>query len=524
LFWRQSYLIGAHGLAASALIVVLPIVVVLVLLGVLRRPAWMAALCGLGATLLVILFGYGMPLRIAFGAMSYGAVFGLLPVSWIVAGAILLYRTTEYTGKFAVIRRSIASLTKDAPMQALLIAFGFAAFLEGAAGFGTPVAIAAAMLTGLGFSPMRASAICLLANTAPVAFGSIGIPLVTLAGTTGLPLNHLSASVGALCAPLALLMPAYMLAAVGGRRVLRSAWVPALTVGAVFAIVQYGVAAYIGPQLADIAAAMVAMAALFLLCRRRTEGSAAFAAGEAFRGADLASAAVLPRDEEALTTSAVLSAWMPYGLLVLFILLWACRPLQHLLDRATVSFTWPWLHDRVLRVYPITASPQPYHAVFVLNILSAAGTACVAAWLSTAVACRLSVREVFGIVRAVCGQLLLPVTTIMIVMAMAFLMNYSGATATLGLALANTGRAFPFFSAMLGWLGVFLTGSDTSANALFGNLQVVTATRLHLDPVLMAAGMQTVEQSKLFRTMLKHSVLLAAVVGGIVLLYVRLGR
>jgi L-lactate transport len=543
--WEQGYLLFGRGVAVSSAIAALPILAVLLLLGVFRRAAWIAGTVGLIVALLVAVTCYRMPLTLAVSSAGYGAAFGLFPISWIVLWALVLFRITTETGQFDLIRGSIGRLTKDAPLQALLIAFAFGAFIEGAAGFGTPVAIAAAMLTGLGFSPFRASAICLLANTAPVAFGSIGIPVITLAGITGLPLDQLSAWVGRICTPIALIIPAYLIFAVGGMVALRSAWMPALVAGGVFAVVQLVVSNMLGPQLTDILASLAAIAALFILCRIGAVKTMSVANENLFRGAEIA-APHIPTD--ASSEHPVLRAWMPYALLVLFVLLWGVKPIQVALNSPSLSFPWPMLHDRVIRTAPISATPQPYHAVFMLNWLAASGTSCMMAAVCSALFLRVSGKQFLGIVLHVLRQIRIPTATVTSVLAMAFLMNYSGAAATLGLAFAASGALFPFFSAMLGWLGVFLTGSDTSANALFGNLQVVTASRLGISPVLMAAansvggtmgkmislqtiavaaaatGMSVSEQAKLFRFTLKHSILLAAIAGLVTMLFAYKGH
>ncbi|WP_419803685.1 L-lactate permease [Terriglobus sp.] len=542
--WQQTYTLFGQGTAVSATIAALPVLTVLLLLGVLRKPAWLAGLWGLGISLLVALTCYRMPAVLAFSAAAYGVAFGLFPICWIVFWAIALFRITTVTGKFALIRALIGQLTQDAPSQALLIAFAFGAFIEGAAGFGTPVAIAAAMMAGLGFSPFRAAAICLLANTAPVAFGSIGTPLLTLSATTGLPLLKLSAAVAAICAPVALIVPAYMVLAMGGWRMLRFAIVPCVVTGVVFGGTQFVVGTYVGPALTDILASIFAMLALFLLCRFRPTTGVPPELEAAFRGErDAIAPAADGTDLLQLSVSDVVTAWMPYAFLVVFVLLWSVKPVQHLLAAGTFNVTWPMLHDQVFRMAPVVAQKQPYHAPFVLNLLAASGTSCMGATICSALFLRVSLRTFGQVLAATAKQLMLPVTTVVSVLGMAFLMNYSGATATLGLAFAASGALFPFFSAILGWIGVFLTGSDTSANALFGSLQVVTAERLGLSPVLMAAanssggvvgkmislqtivvaaaatGMDNDNQSKLFRLMLKHSVLLAAVVGCLALLY-----
>ena len=532
--WQHHYLPLA-GLALSASAAAAPVFVLVLLLGILRKPAWLAASLGLGAAILTALLVYRMPIVPLVAAIGYGAAFGLFPIGWIVFNAILLYNITIATGQFAVLKASIGSLTQDRRLQALLIAFAFGAFLEGAAGFGTPVAVAAAMLTGLGFTPFYAAAICLLANTAPVAFGSIGIPLTTLAAITSLPLGRLSAGVGRICAPVSLFIPGYLVMVMGGWRALRGVWPAAAVCGIAFAGTQFAVSNFIGPELTDILASLAAIVGLVILFRVWKPTDTFRMAGE---GAAVA--------HEPYTARQALLAWAPYGLLVLFVLLWGYQPAQRWLQKATLVIPWPGLHNAIQRVPPVTARPVPYPALYTLNWLAASGTACLFAALASAALLRMRVGALLGVIASTFRQLRKAEFTLACVLGLAFLMNYSGATATLGLAFAATGAAFPFFSALLGWLGVFLTGSDTSANALFGYLQVVSAGRLGMNPVLMAAsnssggvmgkmisltsvavasaasGMRGREESKLFQFTLGHSVFLASVIGAIVMGYVYL--
>lgn len=392
------------------------------------------------------------------------------------------------------------------------------------------------MLTGLGFPALYAATICLLANTAPVAFGAIGIPVITLAGITGLPLAKLSADVGRICAPISFLIPTYLIGTMAGMGAIREVWPALLVCGGTFAAGQFLISNYIGPQLTDILSAIATMAALMLLLQFwRPRG----AAGEQeMRGAG--SFPYSKRD--------VLRAWMPYVLLVVFVLAWGYKPIQTLLDKASFAFAWPGLHKQIVRMPPVVLKPAPYLAMYSVNWLSAAGTSCLLACLGAALVLRMSAAQFGRVLLLVAKQLFVPTATVSLVLAMAFVMNYCGATGTLGLAFAATGAAFPFFSALLGWLGVFLTGSDTSANALFGSLQVVTAGRLGFSPTLIAAansaggvmgkmislqtvtvaaaatGLSNQEQAKLYRAMLRHSVLLASVVGLEVLCYAYLAR
>jgi L-lactate transport len=535
--WPQPYLPVADNLVASAVVAALPVFVLLYLLGVRRTPAWIASLAGLGSAALTALFAYRMPPGTLVSAVAYGAAFGLFPIGWIVFTAILLYRLTVETGKFEVLKDSIGNLTTDRRLQALLIAFAFGAFLEGAAGFGSPVAVAAAMLAGLGFSPFYAAAICLLANTAPVAFGSIGIPVVTLAGVTGLPLDRISAGVGRICAPVSLFIPAYLIAVMGGWGALRGVLPAAALCGFSFAATQFLISNFVGPQLTDILSSLAAIGSLvvfFLVWKPKDKFE--FKSGEG--------ASQVPRSRG---TGEVVMAWMPYALLVLCVLLWGHEPVRNAFNTQTVMFPWPWLHNTIARVPPVVARSAPYAARFTFNWLSASGTSCLVAVLLSAMLLRISPRRFAGVVAATARQLFYPLVTIAAVLALAFLMNYSGATGTLGLAFAATGVLFPFFSALLGWVGVFLTGSDTSANALFGNLQVITAQRLGLSPVLMAsansaggvmgkmislqsiavacaaAGLGREHESRLFRFTLRHSLILASVIGLIALFYAYVG-
>ncbi|HEX3879050.1 MAG TPA: lactate permease LctP family transporter, partial [Bryobacteraceae bacterium] len=450
--WQQTYAPIAGSLPLSAVIAAAPIAVLLLLLAVAKRPAWLASLAGLATAAIVASAAYGMPADRLFASITYGAAFGLFPIGWVVFTAILLYRITVESGKFEILKNSIASLTSDQRLQALLIAFAFGAFIEGAAGFGTPVAVAGAMLAGLGFTPFYAAAICLLANTAPVAFGSIAIPITTLALTTGLPVDRLSAGVGRICAPVSLFVPAYLILVMSGWKGLRAVFPAAAVCGVAFAGTQFFISNFVGPQLTDILASMAAMGALVALIRVWRPEAAS---------------------HNARPAREIVMAWTPYILLVIFVLTWG--ELQAQLNKTNIAIAWPMLHNTILRMPPAVAAPAPYAAVYTFGWLSASGTACLIAAIFSAVAVGLKPRQFVNVVGATARQLGKAELTLAAVLGLAFLMNYSGSTATLGLAFAATGAMFPFFSALLGWLGVFLTGSDTSANALFGTLQVVTA-------------------------------------------------
>ncbi|TAJ94199.1 MAG: L-lactate permease [Gammaproteobacteria bacterium] len=531
--WQHDYLPIADNLALSALAAAIPIFILLLLIGVLRKPAWIAALSGLAAAAVVAIGIYDMPASLAGNSIAYGALFGLFPIGWIVYWAIVLYRLTVETGQFEIIKDSVGGLTPDRRLQALLIAFALGAFIEGAAGFGTPVAVAAAMLAGLGFSPFYAAGICLLANTAPVAFGSIGIPIVTLAGLTGLPEMELSAWAGRLCAPISVFIPAYLILVMGGPRALRGVLPAAVVCGVTFASLQFLVSNYIGPQITDIIASLGAIASLVVLFKLWQPADTFHLPGET-------TGTLVLKTHDFKTT---LLAWSPYAFLVVFVLLWGSPWTKPMLDTVTLPIPWPGLHNQIERVAPVVAGPTPYAAIFSFNWLSASGTACMLATVVAAFILRVSPLRYLRLLGSVAGQLFFSLLTIAAVLALAYLMNYSGATVTLGLAFAATGALFPFFSALLGWLGVFLTGSDTSSNALFGNLQVVTATRLGFDPAIMAAansaggvmgkmislqsiavavaatGMARAEEGMLFRFTFRHSVFLACVLGLLATLY-----
>ena len=456
-----------------------------------------------------------------------GAAFGLWPIGWVVFTAVLLYNVTLESGKFELLKDSIAHLADDKRLQVLLIAFAFGAFVEGAAGFGTPVAVAATMLVGLGFSPFYAAGICLLANTAPVAFGSLAIPITTLAVTTGLPVDRLSAGVGRICAPVSLFIPAYLILVMSGWKGLKAVLPATAVCGVAFAATQFLVSNFVNPQLTDILASLAAMGAVVLLTRF-------------WRPGDIP---VITRGKLAHRTPHLLQAWGPYMLLVVFVLLWGYRPLQNWLNAQNILVNWPGLHNLVQRMPPVVAKPSPYGAVYNFSWLSASGTACLFATLLGFLVAGMTPARFAKTVAHTARQMALAELTLAAVLGVAYVMNYSGATATLGLAFAATGVLFPFFSALLGWVGVFLTGSDTSANALFGTLQMVTANRLHMNPVLMAAAnsaggvmgkmisltsiavaaavtnMKREDESLLFRFTIKHSVLLACTIGLVVMFY-----
>jgi lactate permease len=546
--WQHNYEPVMSSLGLSALVAAVPIAVLFVMLGILRKPAWMAAVAALLSALVVSLGVYGMPAKLAIASALYGAAFGLFPIAWIVFASILLYRLAVDTGKFEIIKESVGGLTTDRRLQAMFIAFSFGAFIEGAAGFGAPVAVSGAMLAGLGFSPFYAAGICLLANTAPVAFGSIGIPVTTLANVTGLPVNALSAMVGRLCAMISILIPGYLIVVMTGWKRALEVLPAIIACGVSFAGMQFYVSNYMGPELTDIMSSLTCIIVMVGVLKFWKPKSILRLEGD--------TPATLEKHK--YTGGQVFTAWLPYLLLVIFVLAWGEPAVKLQLNRFTNSLMpdflprnpnglngilVPGLHNMIVRIPPVTAAPAPYAASFEFNWLSAAGTACLFAALATCLFLRIRPKQFVDAYVATFKQLGKPMVTIASMLALAYVMNYSGMTSTLGLALAASGVAFPFFSAVLGWMGVFLTGSDTSANALFGNLQVVTANALHLNPILTASvnsaagvmgkmislqsiavavaatGMTAADESRIFRFTIKHSVLLMMIMGVISLLF-----
>jgi lactate permease len=478
--WEQSYSPVGGGVLISALVAAIPVVVLLGSLALLHMRPHRAALLGLLASAGVAVGVFGMPVKLAAAAAGYGAAFGLFPIGWIVLNAIFLYDVTVATGQFDVLRRSIAGLASDRRIQALLIAFSFGAFMEGAAGFGTPVAISAAMLIGLGFRPLPAAGLTLLGNTAPVAFGALGTPLIALAAVTGLPLGDLSSMVGRQLPFFSLLVPFWMIAVMAGRRGLREVWPACLVAGASFGVAQLALSNLHGPWLVDVVGAAVSMLSLFLLLRfwqprtvwRFEHEAAAPAVAEARPG----------RRDTA-------RAWLPWLLLSLFVFVWGVPSVKRALDGLFVlKVPVPWLHQAVVRMPPVAARPEPEAAIWNFNILSAAGTGILLAAFCAGLLLGLRPGRLLALYARAVMRVRLSLLTIAAMMALGFVTRYSGSDTTMGLAFASTGWLFPFFSPLLGWLGVALTGSDTSSNVLFGNLQKVSAEQIGVSPLLTASS------------------------------------
>ena len=476
--WTQHY-DPCGNLFLSAILAALPIFVLLGLLGFLHVRAHYAALAGLAVSLLVAIVVYRMPTSLALAAAANGAAFGLFPIGWIVLSAIFAYDVSVATGKFEILKRSIATLADDRRIQVLLIAFSFGAFIEGAAGFGTPVAISAAMLIGLGFKPLQAAGLALIGNTAPVAFGALGAPLIALQGVThDLPLMSLSAMVGRQLPLFSVIIPFWLIWAMAGWRSMLEVWPACLTAGLSFAVMQFAVSNYHGPWLVDVISAIVSILASVVLLRfwkPRTTWR--------FEGEAISSIETPPTRREAF------SAWLPWLIVSIMVFAWGIPAVKNQLNSLSrFEFQVPGLHLNVVRDQPVVAAPEPEKAVFQFNWLSATGTALMLAGLISGSLLGLSPVQIFLLLLGTIRRTTISLATIAAMLALGYTTRFSGLDATMGLAFASTGLLFPFFSPLLGWLGVALTGSDTASNVLFGSLQQITAERLGISPLLAAAS------------------------------------
>ena len=489
--WNQQYEPVAGNLALSALVAALPVIVLLGLLGVFRVKAHLAALAGLATALIIALVVYGMPASTGLAALINGALFGLFPIGYIVLMAIFVYDITVKTGQFEIVKDTIAGIASDRRIQALLIAFSFGAFIEGSAGFGTPVAISAAMLIGLGFRPLQAAGLSLIGNTAPVAFGAIGTPVLTLAEVTKLPVDTLSAMIGRQLPFFAIIVPFWLIWAMAGRKAMLEVWPAALTAGVSFGIFQFLISNLIGPELVDIIAALASIGATLLLLRFwqpktiwRFEHEREEARPEG-PGADTRRTPDVPHH----TRQEKIRAWMPWIMLSVFVFLWGLPQVKNFLnDIYSATISVPNLDKEVVRVPPVVQKPAPAAATFVWNPLSATGTALLLTAIASGLYLRLKPAEIGRVFLGTLNRVKISLLTIATMLAIAYTSRFGGLDASMGLAFASTGALFAFFSPLLGWLGVALTGSDTSSNALFGNLQQITAKGAGLNPILTTAA------------------------------------
>ena len=479
--WVQQYA-PVGGIAGSACLAAIPLVILFYMLAVRQAKGHVAAAAGLIGALLVAILVWGMPVPLAISATLNGAAFGLFPIIWIVITAVWVYNMTVESGEFEIIKDSLARLTDDRRLQALFIAFAFSCFIEGTAGFGTPVAIAAAMLVGLGFTPLWGAGVALIANTAPVAFGAIGVPLIVAASVSGLDQLTVSAIAGHQLPILALIVPFWVCVTMCGFKRSLEVLPAILVAGIAFAGAQFLLANFHGPTLPDIGSAIATIVALVALLK-------VWKPSRIFRFPGEAESSL---GGSGYPASTVIRAWGPYIVLAVFVFFWGLPEFKKILNGvpgAVFAFNWPFLHGEVLKTAPIVPQDTVYAAKFTLNWLSAGGTAILLAGLVS-----VPMMPNYGYARAIAcfgrtfRQLIFPIYTIAMILGLAFLMNYAGMSSTLGLAFTHTGWLFPFFSPLLGWLGVFLTGSDTSSCALFGGMQKDTAVAVGMSPELAVAS------------------------------------
>jgi lactate permease len=485
--WQQIYDPAGSPLL-STFLAALPVIVLLGALGVFKLQAHWAALLGLAAALGIAVFVFQMPAAMAGKSALLGALYGLLPIGWIVINVIFLYKLTYSTGRFQILQDSIAGVTNDRRLQLLLVAFCFGAFFEGTSGFGTPVAVTGAILIGLGFSPLAASALSLIANTAPVAFGALGTPILALQAATGLDLNQLSIMIGRQLPFFSFILPFWLIWAFAGFTRMLEIWPALLVAGAAFAVPQYLVSNFHGPTLVDVVASLASIGALTALLKGWRPKSIML-------GMTKDGEFVSPQEAERRmvrhthSRAEVLSAWTPWVILAVTAFLWGLPPVKTWLNHlSNPQFPIAGLHNLVQRMPPVAANAKPEGAVFALSWLSASGSGILVAAIIAASAMRISVSRALQTYWATLHTVRFSLLTIAAMLALGYTTRYSGLDATMGLAFARTGAFYPFFGTLLGWLGVALTGSDTSSNILFGSLQRITAQQLGLNPLLMAAA------------------------------------
>ncbi len=481
--WSQIY-DPMRNVVLSTMVAALPVVVLLGSLAFLRLQAHIAALLGLASALLVATLAFGMPVSMAAATTVFGAAYGLIPIGWIVLNVIFLYQLTNERGLFAILRGSITTVTRDRRLQLLLVAFCFGAFFEGASGFGTPVAVTGAILIGLGFTPLQASGLSLIANTAPVAFGALGTPIIALQSVTDLDLKALSAAIGRQLPFFSMIIPFWLIWAFAGFRGMAAIWPAIFVAGVSFAIPQFLISNFHGPWLVDVAASVISLACVVTFLRfwqPRTlmlaETPSAGSAGES------------QRQDKQYETADIVRAWVPWLILSVIVFVWGLPAMKTWLDSlSVVRIPVPGLHNLISRVPPVVPTPRPEGAIFILNWLSATGSGILLAAIIAGLVMRYSPIEMLRAYWRTLKLVRYSLLTISAMMAIGYVTRYAGLDATLGLAFARTGIVYPFFGTLLGWLGVALTGSDTASNVLFGSLQRITAEQLGLSPLLMAAA------------------------------------
>ena len=478
--WAQGYDPMGHWWL-STMIAALPIVVLLGAMAVLRLKAHVAALAGLLTALAVAMAVFHMPVRLALTAAANGAGYGVFPVCWIILPVIFLYDLTVKTGHFVTLQESLTNITDDSRLQLLLIAFALGAFFEGTSGFGTPVAVCGAILISLGFSPLQAAGLTLLANTAPVAFGGLGIPTVALHGVTGLDLQLLSKTIAVILVPFCLLVPFWLIWAYAGFRSMIEIWPAILVTGGTFALAQFLMATFSGPTLADIVASTSTIVVLIAFLRFWKPRRVLNAKGEDITGHK--------RQRFDHSAGKIFKAWQPWLVLSLVVFAWGIPQFSQWMDSiTTVKFPVAGLHNFVLRVPPVVAKPTAEAAIFTLNWATATGTAILVAAVLAGLLMGQGLKALAVAFAKTAFNIRFTVITIAAMMALGYITRYCGLDATLGLAFARTGALYPFFGTLIGWLGTASTGSDTSSNVLFGSLQTMTAHQIGVSPVLMASA------------------------------------
>ncbi|RZG64895.1 L-lactate permease [Acinetobacter bouvetii] len=540
--WQQIY-DPMGNIWVSSAIALIPIIFFFLALAVFRMKGSVAGTITVVLALLVALFGYQMPAPMAFASMIYGFFYGLWPIAWIIIGAVFLYKVSVKTGQFDIIRSSILSITEDQRLQMLFVGFAFGTFLEGAAGFGAPVAITAALLVGLGFKPLYAAGLCLIVNTAPVAFGAMGIPIIVAGQVSGVETHEISQMVGRQLPFMVPIVLFWIMAIMDGWRGVKETWPAVIVGGGSFALAQYLTSNFVGPELPDITAAIASLISLTILLKFwQPKHIFRFADEDASIDENLAA-----QKAKKYSIGQIAKAWSPFAILTAMVTIWSVKPFKDLFTKdgalhdMVISIKVPFLHQMIQKMPPVVPEIKDYDAIYKFDWFSATGTAIMFAAIITIIYLKMKPKDAIVTFGETVNELKIPIYSIGMVLAFAFIANYSGMSATLALALAHTGQAFTFFSPFLGWLGVFLTGSDTSANALFGALQATTAQQIGVPEVLLVAANtsggvtgkmispQSIaiacaavglvgKESDLFRFTVKHSISFTVMIGIIITL------
>ncbi|MCG7220087.1 MULTISPECIES: L-lactate permease [Acinetobacter] len=540
--WQQIY-DPMGNIWVSSAIALIPIIFFFLALAVFRMKGSVAGTITVVLALLVSLFAYQMPTMMALASLVYGFFYGLWPIAWIIIGAVFLYKVSVKTGQFDIIRSSILSITEDQRLQMLFVGFAFGTFLEGAAGFGAPVAITAALLVGLGFKPLYAAGLCLIVNTAPVAFGAMGIPIIVAGQVSGVETMEISQMVGRQLPFMVPIVLFWIMAIMDGWRGVKETWPAVIVGGGSFALAQYLTSNFVGPELPDITASIASLVSLTILLKY-------WQPKHIFRFAnedDSMSENLAEQKQQKYSLAQIAKAWSPFAILTVMVTIWSVKPFKDLFTKdgalhdLVISIKVPYLHQMIQKMPPVVAEVKDYDAIYKFDWFSATGTAIIIAAIITIIFLKMKPKEAVVTFAETVNELKIPIYSIGMVLAFAFIANYSGMSATLALALAHTGQAFTFFSPFLGWLGVFLTGSDTSANALFGALQATTAQQIGVPEVLLVAANtsggvtgkmispQSIaiacaavglvgKESDLFRFTVKHSITFTVMIGIIITL------